>query len=278
MQPTTSESQKGLYGQMVATKPSGAPKFRSLAKDLDVFGAADLYEYSCPKGVANPRGASSESLVGAADVRVNDYGKITPERSAAERLRSRAREIFGDESERQRYDAYLRWAALKGVFDALDQASRSGAAVGDAAVADARTALKGILGDDATVQALLEDYDENYGGNLEFAKHEGQPQPAAQAARPAVQPQLEMTCPSCGTKVKHGSRFCSNCRYDFALRTATTPSPVRIVTPPQQVASLPPTVVPQQEQAKWPTVVIIVAIIVIIVSVGVICSTLSGAA
>ena len=282
MQRKTSKSEEGLYGQMVAAKPSGAPKYRSLAKDLAVFGAADLYEYSCPKGIADPYSASSESLVGAADMRVNDYGKITPERSAAERLRSRAREVFGDESERERYDAYLRWVALKGVFDALAQAPRTGGAVAEPIVADARAELARLLdGDEAKAQALLEDFDENHGGGLGLVQRNDsiEAESSSLPVQFAEQPQLESTCPSCGARVKQDARFCSNCRYDFVLQTATR-MPSAQVTP--QYRTPPSTAQPsgasQGDQAKWPTVVIVVAIIVIIISVVVISTTLAGVA
>ena len=266
---------------MVATKPSGAPKYRSLTKDLSVFGAADLYEYSCPKGVANPRKASSESLVGSADIRINDYGKITSERSAAERLRSRAREIFGDESERERYDAYLQWAALKAVFDALAQAPRADGKVADQAVADARTELTNLLdGDVAKAQALLEDYDKNYDGKIGLVQRESpvETEVSSVSDKPIAQPQLEKTCPSCGSRVKQNSRFCSYCRYDFVHHSVVSTPPVQI---PIQDRTSPPIVRPddsQRNQAKWPTVVIIVAIVVIIISIWTIVTTLSGTA
>ena len=260
MQPTNSASQTGLYAQMVATKPPGTPKYRSFSKDLELLGAADLFEYACPKGMADPRRASSESLLRTADSRVSDYGKITPERSAAERLRSRAREVFGDESERARYEDYLRWVQLKAVFDRLDDALQTTGRVDGRALDEAQSALSELLGDEGKAQALLKDYDDELGGKLGIAAGK--------------------YCPWCGGQMAKDARFCRHCGYDLLKHVPYSPPAPQRANPWDEAAprDVQPREGAEEKQPSWPMAVIIVALVVIAASIGVIVSTLAGQA
>ncbi len=127
--------------------------------DLGMFDAADLYEYACPEGSQNPQLASGEQLIERAEQRVRDWMRNTSERSAAERLCSRAREVFGDEAERRRYDEYLQWRDLKTVFD--DLGNRLDPAISsctDEDVAPEIMRLRELLGSRSQAEALMESY------------------------------------------------------------------------------------------------------------------------
>lgn len=138
-----------------------------MRSDLKMFGAADLYEYACPANSQNPQLATNEELVERAEQRVDDWMRNTSERSAAERLRSRAREVFGDDAERRRYDEYLQWCDLKAVFDGLDERmDPATSSCTDAEVAPEIARLRELLGSKHQAEALMESYLANRGIEL----------------------------------------------------------------------------------------------------------------
>ena len=106
MPPSNAKGGGGLYERLVVTRPPGTSKFRSMRQDLALFEADDLYAYACPISAQNPRLASSEALIARAEQRVQDWMRNTSERSAAERLCSRARALpCGSAARRRRRPA-----------------------------------------------------------------------------------------------------------------------------------------------------------------------------
>ncbi len=159
MPPSNAKGGGGLYERLVVTRPPGTSKFRSMRQDLALFEADDLYAYACPTSAQNPRLASSEALIARAEQRVQDWMRNTSERSAAERLCSRAREVFADDVERRRYDDYLQWCDLKAVFDGLDARLNTAASTCSADdVAQEIARLEELLGSSSQAMALMESY------------------------------------------------------------------------------------------------------------------------
>ena len=189
MASTSDKNAAGLYERLVAAKPAGAAKYRSMRDDLKSFGAADLYEYACPLGYDDPRSASNAELIARAEERMGEYGRNTSERSAAERLRSRAREIFEDDSSaRMRYDEYLDWCELKHVCDRCSRSAKRTDGVLNADDAQRATEeLGALLGSNIQGAALLESFCAANG----FTMGEGQPAGAKPEQKPEPEPELE---------------------------------------------------------------------------------------
>ena len=301
------------YERMVETKPAGAAKYRSLKRDLDVFGARDLYEFVAPSGIANPRAASSETLVGSAEERVNDFGRMTTERSAAERLRARARDIFGDAEERERYDEYLRWLEVKSLMAELGDAAEGVPAHVAKSVASVKRRLADAVGSDQLAQDLIDGYDAKNGGVISAVLNSGVvdegvsrgPQPQGQADRKPSGPAASMPsrrgaggyttplqqdlsgidvveCPHCGNSTRTGDAFCAECGrplgphapvVDVAQSWPVAPAAKSRFD--QQVAYVPH----GQEDARdsrWPVAVIAISVLVIFLGALCIGFMLSG--
>lgn len=217
MPPSSSQNVGGLYGRLVTTRPQGASKYRSMRSDLAVFGALNLYEYACPANVLDPQTATSEALVARAEQRVGDYMRNTSERSAAERLCSRAHELFGDEDERRHYDEYLQWCDLKAVFD--DLALRMDPTLQSCTsddVAQEIVQLSGLLGSRSQAEALMESFLANRG--VEYLDT----RTAAGTAASGTAPASEIDTPEGRAHVREQLSV-RNMLPDSALRPATPP-------------------------------------------------------
>ena len=310
------ESARAFYERAVETKPAGAAKFRSLKRDLDVFGARDLYEFAAPPGIANPRNVSGETLVGSAEERINDFGRATSERSAAERLRSRAREIFGDAQERARYDDYLQWVDVKLAFDELADVVKGPSAYAADGVSSIRGRLAAIVGSSQLAQDLIDGYDEKSGGTVAAVMNGAASAVAApRATQPQQQPFRKPTatssqqparnaggytaplqqdlsgldiveCPHCGNATRANDAFCVECggSLSAAARVADAPrrdwpAASRAVSHPdaQHVYAQP---YQQEVQAgsssRWPVAVIAVSLAAIFVGALLIGFLVSG--
>ena len=308
----TSDSAIAQYERMVETKPDGAAKYRSLKRDLDVFGASDLYEYAAPSGIANPRNVSSETLVGSVEERVNDFGKMTAERSAAERLRARGRDIFGDAEERERYNEYLKWLEIKSLLVELGDAAKGGSAYVAEDVASTKRKLAGVVGSNQLAQDLIDGYDAKNGGVISSALNNAaageeafrNPQPQGQAPRnpsassdsslpqrnadrytTPIQQDLSgidvIECPHCGSSMRARDMFCGVCGKPLGANAPIADESQRWpAAPGRQLGTSQGTYAqPVRERgrdSRWPFAIIAISVIVIFLGALCIGFMLSG--
>lgn len=117
---------------------------------LALYGAADLYEFACPPGCADPRSAVGDDLVRRADELAGSFKQDKERKSTIDTLAQKAKEVFGSREKRQRYDAYLRRRAVAAALDELkDCATLSGGVVDGQLAAQTENALRRVLGKDA---------------------------------------------------------------------------------------------------------------------------------
>lgn len=117
---------------------------------LALYGAADLYEFACPPGCADPRSAVGDDLVRRADELAGSFKQDKERKSTIDTLAQKAKEVFGSREKRQRYDAYLRRRAVAAALDELkDCATLSGGVVDEQLAAQTENALRRVLGKDA---------------------------------------------------------------------------------------------------------------------------------
>lgn len=117
---------------------------------LALYGVADLYEFACPSGCADPRAAVGDALVRRADELAGSYKQDKERKSTIDTLAQKAKEVFGNREKRERYDAYLHRRAVGVALDELkDCALLAGGMVDEQLAAQAEGALRRALGKDA---------------------------------------------------------------------------------------------------------------------------------
>ena len=103
------ESRDSRVRGAAGDRPSGSYRFTFFDRDLERVGEVDLYAFACPPGMADGRDATSAQLVEQAERRADECPFQARERSAMDRLRFHAGEVFGSDESRAEYDAYLAW-------------------------------------------------------------------------------------------------------------------------------------------------------------------------
>lgn len=117
---------------------------------LALYGAADLYEFACPPGCSDPHSAASADLVRRAGELSNGFKQSTERKSTLDTLAQKAKEVFGSDDARRRYDEYLKRRAVAEVLEELrDCAALSDGVVEIQVVSRVESALRRVLGKDA---------------------------------------------------------------------------------------------------------------------------------
>ena len=137
------------YEELGKPNPAQDAAFK-MDVQLALYGAADLYEFACPPGCADPRSAVGDDLVRRADELAGSFKQDKERKSTIDTLAQKAKEVFGSREKRQRYDAYLRRRAVAAALDELkDCATLSGGVVDEQLAAQTENALRRVLGKDA---------------------------------------------------------------------------------------------------------------------------------
>lgn len=213
----------GLFLELIAKKPAGSHKYRSIEQDLSLFDVDNFVDYAYgPSSWPGTPGSPAE-VQARAEAKLGDYQKGTSERSAAERLRSRARELASTPEEWQRYIEYLRWRDSKAALDRVGKLARL--ADGQVSADVAETAVKKIAalqGNRERARELLEGYcaSQEPALVLQDSASSAAVSPAAtvaaeQTAFAPIERDISgvdfVTCPRCGRRVSADSQFCTTC-------------------------------------------------------------------
>lgn len=144
-----SDRAQRAYERFAKPNPAQDAAFKADVQ-LQLYGAADLYEFACPEGCTDPRSAVGDDLVKRAEELSGSFKQDKERKSTIETLAQKAKEVFGNREKRKRYDEYLRRRAAALALDELkDCAALSGGIVDADLAAQTTAALARILGPDA---------------------------------------------------------------------------------------------------------------------------------
>lgn len=144
-----SDRAQRAYERLAKPNPAQDAAFKADVQ-LQLYGAADLYEFACPAGCADPRSAVGDDLVKRAEELAGSFKQDKERKSTIDTLAQKAKEVFGSREKRRQYDEYLRRRAAALALDELkDCAVLSGGIVDAELAAQTEAALARILGSDA---------------------------------------------------------------------------------------------------------------------------------
>lgn len=210
------------YQLLVEKKPDGQHKFRSFEKDLSLFSADNLYDYAMGGNASwdEIRDASIEDLLERIEAKVGDLRKGSSERSAAERLRTRAREICADSREWEKYCTYLAWRDTRESLERLARLARlSDGSLTQESVRMAVDKIAELQGDAQKAELVVRGYCASQDPPLEMpdmqAGKKGKGKSSSGARRmPRIQADSSginlVTCPHCGKRTNNGP-YCAEC-------------------------------------------------------------------